>query len=73
MSTVTICYPNMIRERSASHVGLSFILISFVLIASAILIIVVSANANRMGGPGVRRSAFDHGCSCSNAMIRAHH
>ena len=38
MSTVTIRYPNTIRERSASNVGLRFI-----------LIIVVSANADRMG------------------------
>jgi hypothetical protein len=45
MSAVTICYPNTIRERPASNMGLSSILISFILIATIILIIVVSANA----------------------------
>jgi hypothetical protein len=45
MSAVTICYPNTIRERPASNMGLSLILISFVLIATIILVIVVAANA----------------------------
>jgi hypothetical protein len=45
MSTATICYPNTIRERPASNPGLYFILITFVLIASIVLVIVVSANA----------------------------
>jgi hypothetical protein len=45
MSTATIYYPNAIREQPASNMGLSLFLISFVLIATIILVIVVSANA----------------------------
>jgi hypothetical protein len=48
MSTVAICYPNTIRERTASNMGLILILMSLALIAGAILVIVVSANAARM-------------------------
>ena len=46
MSTVTISYPNVIREQRVPVNGLVWILVSLVLIASTILVIVISANAD---------------------------
>lgn len=44
MSAAAISYPNAMREPRASSIGPILILMGFVLIASTILVIVVSAN-----------------------------
>ena len=45
MSTISLSYPNAIRKPRASNMGWIFILVSSILIASAVLVIVISANA----------------------------
>ena len=45
MSTVSLSYSNVIRKPRAANMGLILILVSSVLIASAVLVIVISANA----------------------------